>query len=454
MRKFVDSYTPVTVTRKNSLTTVNKIIITVVLYASSILFYFNDFLAVSSLEYMGEVNILSIPGLILAGATALFLDPDSRKLMLNKFVILYGVAICIYAGLGWVVYKNDLKYILLDSSGLVRGFYYGIFLFRLMVRSYFPKLQLLLFVLFPNLMVLFYTIKNASELGINTSGLSGLDIRVGGYIEHHNWYLLVFMGIAIGVLSRYGRKWGIVTWAMPFFMIYSSGFLSARRYIFVTLPILFICSVLALSYRAPNGFLENKPSFLSIKQLKRVLLWASIFLASILIIELIVNIIQMLQDLDWLVFERFGKISSGDHSTELRFEEAAVAFHSLQDEFEIIFGRGLGATYRSPAQLWYGDNSWWCHISAFTYLLKGGLILFSLFIYLFYVKFPLLFVKALLKPNAFDPGKRTALLTVLPGILAWTALSLTEGRLNLFYAIQWGFALAAYYHFKKHGLRL
>jgi len=86
------------------------------------------------------------------------------------------------------------------------------------------------------------------------------------------------------------------------------------------------------------------------------------------------------------------------------------------------------------------EDTIWCHIGIFTFLLKGGLVLFSFFAYIFYVKFPWLYVKALL--------------TVLPGVFAWSISILMEGRTTPIFTIALGFGLAAYYHFKKYGLRL
>jgi ABC-type Na+ efflux pump permease subunit len=94
------------------------------------------------------------------------------------------------------------------------------------------------------------------------------------------------------------------------------------------------------------------------------------------------------------------------------------------------------------------------HIGIFNFLLQGGLILFSLVSYFLFVYFPYLFIKAALKPMSFDPKKRTALLSVLPGLFAWTVVFLTTGHAYPQFYIGLGFGIGAYLQIKKYGLTL
>lgn len=441
---------PTSAVRKRNGLTLSKIFVTVVFYLSLVILLYSSYLRAIEAESRLFAGA-SIFTLCLSGIIATFFNKDCRKLLLDKFVIIYGIFLFIYILMGWRVFGNDTQAILADFGGF-RGFYWGLFLFYLILKSYQPKIQLFTFIFIPNLLVLYGQILELDRTGTT---LSRIETRLGGGLEPVNFFLLIPMGIAICVLSRSGWQWAIAIWAMPIMFFYTSGFLAARRYIFICIPVLMLLCTLILTYKLSNGVLETRSYFIKHKRIRNIIVWISLTLASFIIIEFFLNVIDLVADTfgDWLVFDRFSQISSGDRSTELRFVEALQAIQSHED-LEFIFGRGLGATFFSLPQSTYTNAANWCHISLFNYWLKGGLLLFSFFIYIFYIHFPRLFLKALRKPYAFDPRKRTALLTVLPGVFAWALLSLTEGRITHLYTVPLGFAFAAYYHFKKHGLRL
>ena len=136
-----------------------------------------------------------------------------------------------------------------------------------------------------------------------------------------------------------------------------------------------------------------------------------------------------------------------------RFEEAYFVIRNLQD-IDFLAGKGLGATFINPIRRgWNVDLEInWLHIGPLTFLLKGGLPLFLVVIFFFYIKIPYLYCKALLNPYAFDPKERTALLTVLPGVLGWSIWLLTSGGYDTLNFFGLGFGFGAYSHIRKHGL--
>lgn len=398
-------------------------------------------------------NITIIPGmsiapLILAAATTLYFDKESRKLLLSKTVLLYTFFIVVYTLIGWRIFGNNLEAIIADLS-VFRGFYLGLFMFRLIVKSYNPKLQLVAYLVLTTLLIVFAHIQAINNSGISISeSIYGQRINTG--VETvYLIFLQIPFAIAIGIIGRQKLPWAILLWIIIGINFLFVGLIAAKRFVIVSTSILLLSSIIPLLFKLSNGIISKSSSILSVKKLKKILFWTFLSLAIVLTIEFSFDVSSAFLNLS--VFKRFEEISQVDRSSELRVEEAIGAIQGLQD-FELIVGRGMGSVTFAPNR--NNEDTIWCHIGIFTFLLKGGLVLFSFFAYIFYVKFPWLYVKALLKPSTLAPKKRTALLTVLPGVFAWSISILMEGRTTSIFTIALGFGLAAYYHFKKHGLRL
>jgi hypothetical protein len=322
----------------------------------------------------------------------------------------------------------------------------GLAMFRIIANSYRPKIQLTSLVSVSTVFI-YYSISLQAER-MNALANAGVTERI---TDWNTWaysaLLLPLTGIALGVLCRQGWFWTISILGLVAIHLYSVGFIGATRGAILTIAIVLICSAFGLSYRISDGVLTTKSSLKQPRRLIYLLLFIGIFF---LVAVFFINL-DLLFDLfqNTLIFERlFNPDSATQRSSELRIEEAIGGLQSIQDEFEFLFGKGLGATFFSV--LGYEINAF--HIGILTFLLKGGLILFVPVVFILYVKFPLLFIKSLLIPRAFNPLKRTALLTVLPGVFGWAFVLLSGGGWTPFNSLGVGFAFGAYSHIRKHGL--
>ena len=426
-----------------------------VIYQLFVSIFFYSSLAVMLLgSYLGAIDTnfrlfsgVSLLMTFLSGVVALIVSHDCRKIIKSKVVLLYAFFFAVYLFIGLIIFRNNLRAIIFEFGGF-RGFFWGIFFFYLIIRSYKPKFQLLAFVLVPSLLVLY---GQTLEIGRADIDVVGQSSRITAGLEPLNFFLLIPMGIALCVLSRYGWRWILFIWITPLLMLYSSGFLAARRYGLICVSFLVFTVLIVLTYQMSNGILSNRSFLIRYRPLRKMITIVFTILAVILLIELFLNISSIVDN--FLVFDRLSQVTQGDRSIALRFKEAIEVIHSHQD-LEFLFGRGIGATFFSTPQSQFTDATSWAHISAFTFWLKGGIVLFFAYIYCFYIAIPRLFLRALTKPSSMSPRKRTAILTVLPGVLAWAILSLTEGRITILYTIPFGFAYASYFHFKTYGIKI
>jgi hypothetical protein len=390
-------------------------------------------------------------GIVFSVVSTFLLDVESRKLLLGKVSIFYGSALLIYTLIGWILWNNDTKFIAIDLSAFL-AVYAGFALFRLLLKSYYPKIQLVLLIFLGSLVIYLNLYLEAVRLKLLST--VGQEMRVAGFkgAGQYNAFLDVVNSFAIVVLCRAGWAWNIIVWGLVIFRAYSMLFLNARRSATISIIVLVLLSVLVLSYRLSNGILSNNSSIFNIQRLRLIFVCFGILLIFLGFGEF--NLGKLFGHT--LIEKRlFNPSASAKLSTELRFVEVNYGIESMQD-IDWIFGRGMGASFVKPALITGYNNSLGntFHIGIFSFLIKGGLILFLPCLYIIFFRIPLLFYTALIKPNAFNPQRRTALLSILPGLISWSVSLLTVGHLLPILCLPIGFAFAVYSHVEKNGLRL
>jgi len=370
-------------------------------------------------------------------------DQEFRKILLGKMGFFYAIFISLYTCIGSL--QNGTRFIISDLAAFI-GFIVGLAMFRLLVKSCNPKIQLLALISVPTLLLYHSLSLLASKTNIIALGT---EYRITTYAESQFlMFLQVPLAIAIGILGRQGLLWKIILGGLLGLSFFCTDIWVSKRSALIYLLLLVILSILVLSYRLSNGLLTTQSSILKLGQIRNILFLIAVLLLIGIFTDFILNIQQSASE--YLIFERFAQIESGDKSSQLRVEEAIAAVQSMQD-LEWLVGRGIGATFLSPVS---NQAATWFHIGIFTFLLKGGLVLFAFVIFNLYFKFPLLFVKALLKPMCFEPKRRAALLTIFPGVFSWAIALLMVGNLHILIIIPLGFGLGAYLHFKQYGISL
>lgn len=428
-----------------------KLAATSIFYVSLFLLTFSDFLnAQFDIEQRSAVKVgvasgTSLTFVILVGS-AFFIDREFRRLLLGKTGIFYGAVVIFYTWMGWQLFGNSIDWIRMDLS-ICLWLIGGLAMFRILANSYRPKIQLTSLISVSTVFIYYSILLQAERM--NALANAGVTERI---TDWNTWayssLLLPLTGIALGVLCRQGWFWTISILGLVAIHLYSLGFIGATRSVTLSLLTVVIFSAFGLSYHISNGALTTKSSLKQPKRLIYLLLLIGIFLV---VAVFFINFEQLFADLfqNSLIFERlFNPDHSTERSSQLRIEEAIEGIQVFQDEIEFLFGKGLGATFFSV--LGYEINAF--HIGILTFLLKGGLIMFGFVVFILYVKLPLLFIKSIVKPHRLDYLKRTALLTVLPGVFGWAVLLLLSGGYSQFNSLGIGFAFGAYSHIRKHGL--
>ncbi|MFN6300463.1 MAG: hypothetical protein ACK4WI_22625 [Microcystis sp.] len=428
---------------------IREIFINISLYLGIFLFLYADFVKSGvGLEERGVAlrNVptgISIMAISVICGAAFYFDKDFRRLLFGKLGIIYLAVLFIYTLIGWQLFGNDIYFV---KNDLLIFLYliYGLGLFRLIVKSHYAKLNLMILTISVCLLLYNYIWQAALRLGVNEAGLSirAIDWEAVNFLP----LAMILIGIGIGVFHRAGLIWAIIIWGLVLLMVYSLVFLGATRSAALVLLNVVITSALTLFYRVSSGIITPPSSSLLLRHLTSIFLLIAAFIIIVVFSDFIFDIVAFFQNT--LIYERFFT-DDASNSNEERISEAIVGIESLQD-IEWLFGRGIGANYWSPVGVGYQAFSF--HIGIFTFLLKGGLPLFLLCVYFLYIKFPQLYIKALLRPYAFDDRNRTALLIVLPSIFAWAVILLIYGGFIVSSFIGLGISLGAYLHIKKYGL--
>ncbi|TRU84860.1 MAG: hypothetical protein EWV76_15455 [Microcystis novacekii Mn_MB_F_20050700_S1] len=442
--------------RENKL--VNKLIATLIFYISLPLVYFNF------LEYIwfgkteATIRFIISPtmwGFLISLASAFLIEKEFRKLLLGKIGILYGSALLLYSLIGWIS-GNGIDWMYKEWLILIYP-WFGMAMFFLLSKSYSPKFQLTAYAFFLTY-IIYQTFQTSIKVMlakgvISTNSAIGMDTRVAGGNMIIITASLIATGISLVILCRLGWFLVIPLLGLVFLQFYFAGFIGATRGAFLGVLVVFICSGFGLLFYkvcSRTMVLNPQPS-MSLRWLKFILISFTIFIfIAIIAITFDFDLVQLFQGN--LLYERaFTDESSG--SDNARIEEASFVIGNLQD-LDFLAGKGLGATFINPIRRgWNVDLEInWLHIGPLTFLLKGGLPLFLVVIFFFYIKIPYLYCKALLNPYAFDPKERTALLTVLPGVLGWSIWLLTSGGYDGLNFFGLGFGFGAYSHIRKHGL--
>ena len=434
------------VLRKNNNKNYVKLISTIVVYLSLIAILYIPFQrSIRNIE-LSPFAITTVIWRDLASVIMIYFaflyDKHFRRLLMGKTSIIYFIFILFYICIGFI-YRNALGRIRLDlESGL--ALVAGIAMFVLVTKSYRPKMQLISIIAISTCLVCYGTLLITINQGIvfGDLGIRAVDAKIYQYFH----FPIILSALAFAVFLRQNYVWKILICSFFALNIYFVGFLGASRTPFLEMFIVLFSSIFGLCYTVSNGFLTTKFSTLSTRRLFPILIFLGVIILSFVFFEFADFIIDFIQNS--LIYQRaFG--GAAEYSTNSRIEEVTVFLRDLND-FEWLLGKGLGGDFKSP--IFPDGNIWFLHIGIFTTWLKGGILLFSFFIFTFYIKFPILFFQAVLIPKKFKSGKRTALLTILPGVFGYVVLMSTTGGFQFEHVIPLGFMFGAYLHIRNYGL--
>jgi hypothetical protein len=128
---------------------IREIFINISLYLGIFLFLYADFVKSGvGLEERGVAlrNVptgISIMAISVICGAAFYFDKDFRRLLFGKLGIIYLAVLFIYTLIGWQLFGNDIYFV---KNDLLIFLYliYGLGLFRLIVKSHYAKLNLMI----------------------------------------------------------------------------------------------------------------------------------------------------------------------------------------------------------------------------------------------------------------------------------------------------------------------
>lgn len=375
-----------------------------------------------------------IIALSIAILTCFISDKEYRKILLGKWGLFYWITLSIYTISGLI---QGVNYIFLRADiGTLSWLIGGLALFRLMIKLPNPSLHLLVFLIIGT-SVIHYNQLVAQENPNFVLEHLGRVIGEGNILFYYSALLIIPTGIGLGILVRKNMVWMLSILSLVGLHFYNGAFLSGTRSIALNLIIILIISSVSLSYGISQGVLTIKKS-----KYARFISLTTILMA---LSALLILIGSFFSGESTLSARAIG--GEGDGSSLLRLLELTTALSQL-NELQLIIGGGIGYSFESI--LGYRTNL--LHIGIFTFLLKGGIILLTMVVVFLYIRLPLLFLAAWLKPLSVDQKVRTATLVVLPGIFSWILLLTISGGYNQYNFLGVGFGFGAFLHICDHGL--
>lgn len=374
-----------------------------------------------------------IISLLIVNVSAFFVDSKFRKLLSGKFGIIYFTFLISYSLFG-LLQGNQYIYLRVDI-GVWAWLIGGLALFRLMIKLPNPSLHLLVFIGIAT-WVMHYAQAFVLENTNAKLRLLGRVISENNIVFHYSALLLIPTAIALGILMKKNVIFAGILCFLIGLHIYNGIILSGTRSLALSVGTVILISTIGLSYQIENYILSIKKSIYS-----RAISITTISGVIVIILILLGKAFSAYS----VISERTLKGETTDYLRALELIDALSQMNPLQ----WIIGGGLG--YAFDTVLGYKIHA--LHIGIFTFFLKGGIILFLIVAGFLYIRLPLMFLTAWLRPLSMDQKTRTAILIILPGLFGWISLLSISGGYSQYNFMGVGFGLGAFLHIKEEGLR-
>lgn len=395
------------------------------------------YLGISDIQsaYDPEARVIGLLGpsfisFLMLVCVAFIFDKTFRQFLENRYFFACSTLLLFYTVVG--LWQGNERYFLIADLVVWVWPLGGLALFRLMLKAKMPALHLLALICIATL-VMHICQSVTIEIRQFTEKIG--DVRVSSFsLFNTSNLLLVPSSIGLGIWMRKGLIGALILLVLIGIHFYEIVLLSATRSSAVVILVVFLLSLIGLSYKVKNGVITNTKSFST--------LW---ILVSVMVVSVglfFPTLINMLLESSVIS----SRINEGDTGW-LRVLELIDALEQMND-WQFIFGGGLGFAFDSI----FGYRVHRLHLGILTFLLKGGIILLLPVMILVYFSLPKFFATAWLRPAALDLKVRSAALVVLPGIFGWIILLTISGGYILHASLGAGFGLGAFLHIKDEGL--
>jgi hypothetical protein len=407
-------------------------------YLSIFIFLVQDIRTIGSSET--DIWIVALYYNILAGliiwSALIFIDISYLKKLFKKTEILLLILGTIF--LTAMSFLNHISYgKLFQDFAVFFGFLIGIGLYRLILHLPKPYLHWILFYTLISLLV-YYSFSESSLVLKTEFGGFARNISLRAYL--YSALLLIVTPLYLLTIGRKSWFWSIYIISLFLAHGYAIFFLSATRSSSICLIVLLLLSLLGFLFKVKDGVIVKQKIG---NKLMRILLLSFLSIIALYVISSLVSDVSW-ESIDFMLQKSSGK----DRSSQLRIIEALELFNIFnKDEILYFTGGGLGYSFYTPL----GYEALAVHIGILTFLMKGGIFLFLTMAFIFYVRIPWLYFKGLLLPSLIDNKEKTAIITVIPGLIAYSILLLTSGGYCIQASLGLGIAYGAFQHIKQNG---
>lgn len=410
-------------------------------YLASFLFMYQDYLNIGVMKATDERVVVSALGmlqypdisLVLLIAFAVCFDAEFRSAVRSKPGVAFLMFLAAYSCLG-VLMGNEFGMVRTDLRVWGWGIG-GLAMFRIAMKMRRPTIHILALCLLAGVMlyVSAISIKNQMGIGAALDNVRVWDLNVFNY----SGMMIPLLGLVLTLVTLRGVL-PFLGAALAFWLYFDGAILiGATRSLALGLVVVCLSASVSLLFRRDE------------KQITAQISPRAFWIGAITALGA-VAVVATLLGFAFSGSTVLASRLSGDQDVTSGTDRIL----ELQDGlgqlglFKGIVGGGLGYTFESI----FDYQSLGFHITVFTFLLKFGIVPFSVIVITLYFILPFKFLQAFLRPATLSPSTRTALLVVLPSVFGWIAILSTSGGYDIYFALGLGMALGVFAEIKAHGL--
>jgi hypothetical protein len=410
-------------------------------YLASLLFMYQDYLNIGVMKATDERVVVSALGMLQYPDISLVLligfvvcyDAEFRSALRSKPGVAFLMFLAGYSCLG-VLMGNEFGMVRTDLRVWGWGIG-GLAMFRIAMKMRRPALHILALCLMAGVMlyVSAVSIKNQMGMAQAMDNVRVWDLNVFNYAG----MMIPLLGLVLTLVTLRGTL-PFLGAALAFWLYFDGAILiGATRSLALGLIVVCLCASVSLLFHrdekqitwqiSPRAFWIGLITALGAAAVVATLLGFAFTGSTVLANRL---------------SDEHDVTSGTDRLVELQDGLSQLGF------FKGIVGGGLGCTFESI----FDYRAIQFHIAIFTFLLKFGILPFSVIVITLYLVLPFKFLQAFLRPATLSPSTRTALLVVLPSVFGWLTILSTSGGYDMYYAIGLGMAAGVFSEVKTQGL--
>jgi hypothetical protein len=387
----------------------------------------------------------------------------TRHLLKNKNTF---PAICVFFILliNGIIQGNDRR-IIFNEVVLIIHFVVGILLFFFLLKSQLFRLFLTFFVT-ASVVIGHQILSVQASISSKIIGSDRVFDSLANSYASLTFVLISYLIIInfYGKLNPFSVFLKIITVFDVFLVLYDAAIATTTRSSLLAVLISLTVTTLTLlvfSYSCKRKQFENRPLKLSSIMIVACFIVGILTTLSIVYSEWLTDdIFSNISELN--IYKRFTGVQVNEYDVfdtgEERIRELGSFFDHLNRNPATTYltGNGIGSQFFNGRYM--ADHP---HVAIFTFLLRGGILLFTYIVYLLYLKIPWSYIKysflvPLRRSKAYyehiNFNKRSAMLTIFPGVLCWSIFLLLSGGISNTFFLGIGFLYGSFLYVQSQGI--